>query len=157
MDVWLYGRLKSQTDEMLTFNGILPDLFDQVVCDRLQFIRGSLLLGLRGVGADGIHVCGVGDDEVGAGVVVLLRDRLLQLDVGGGGVEHQAGEEIFLGENPKRFHRYCIQMKRWVLSEFVFFVTLLLLILLILILLILIIIMMMLDLARKTPMEEMNV
>ena len=87
MDVWLYSWLKSQTDKMLTFNGILPDLLDQVVCDRLQFIRGGLLLLIGGVGA---HISG---DEVGAGVVVLLRDRLLQLDVGGGGVEHQAGEE----------------------------------------------------------------
>ena len=93
MDVWLYSWLKSQMDEMLTFNGILANLLDQVVCDRLQFIRGCLLLDLRGVGADGIHVCDVVGDEVGPGVVVLLRDRLLQLDVGGGGVEHQAGEE----------------------------------------------------------------
>ena len=78
---------------MLTFNGILPNLLDQMICDGLQFIRGGLLL-LSGVGADGIHVRHVGD-EVGAGVVVLLRDGLLQLDVGGGGVEHQAGKESY--------------------------------------------------------------
>ena len=72
---------------MLTLNGILSNLFDQVVCDGLQFIRGGLLL-LGGVGADGIHVRGVG-------VMVLLRDGFLQLDVGGGGVEHQASEESY--------------------------------------------------------------
>ena len=71
-------------DERLTFNGILADLLDQVVCDRLQLIRSSLLLLRGGVGADGAV------RRVDAGVVVLLRDGLLQLDVGGGGVEHQA-------------------------------------------------------------------
>ena len=67
----------------LTFNGILPHLLDQVVCDCFQLVRGSLLLLRRGVGAD----------VRGIGVMVLLRDGLLQLDVGGRGVKHQADEE----------------------------------------------------------------
>ena len=71
-------------DERLTFDGILADLLDQMVCDRLQLICGGLLLLCGGVGADGVV------RRVDAGVVVLLRDGLLQLDVGGGGVEHQA-------------------------------------------------------------------
>ena len=76
---------------MLTFNGILPNLLDQVVGDRLQLVRGGLLLLHGGVGADVRHVV----DEDGAGVVVLLRDGLLQPDVGGRGVEHQADEENY--------------------------------------------------------------
>ena len=77
-------KTDAQMDDRLTFNGILANLLDQVVRDRLQFIGGSLLLLHGGVGADGAV------RRVDAGVVVLLRDGLLQLDVGGGGVEHQA-------------------------------------------------------------------
>ena len=91
MHIWLVENSDRQMDEMLTFNGILPNLLDQVVCDRLQFVRGSLLLLRCGVGAD---VCGVVDED-GAGVVVLLCDGLLQPDVGGRGVEHQADEENY--------------------------------------------------------------
>ena len=76
---------------MLTFNGILPNLLDQVVGDRLQLVCGGLLLLHGGVGANVRHVVG----EDGAGVVVLLRDGLLQPDVGGRGVEHQADEENY--------------------------------------------------------------
>ena len=74
----------------LTFNGILPNLFDQMVVDPLQFICGRLLI-LRCVSDDGtVGDVAVGED--GVGVVVLLCYSFLQLDVGGGGMEHQAGK-----------------------------------------------------------------
>ena len=116
---------------MLTFNGILPNLFDQMVVDPLQFICGRLLI-LCCVGDDGtVGVVAVGED--GVGVVVLLCYSFLQLDVGGGGMEHKTGKG-----NIQRSSLEFLSSSTFTIS-------------------IVVILIIIRDLAKKTPTEERKV